>query len=297
MEPNHFTRLPNTVIFGIYEGVDDFGRKSFLVKLSKDPQFKFKTKYLVYAIRQRSIDDQWAMTVSIDDNRYTGVFQALINDLADVTRQVSDQQAAERLFLQRFNTWRTLFVNKIEDQMGFLAIIGLAGELLFLKEKIIPEYGADTAIISWNGPDGGDKDFVTANEWFEIKTKSFSKPTVHINNTIQLAPEGPGRLVVIPYSKSTAADPETYTLMGLYEDISGMIDNEDMRTAFERKLANVGFVPDDKYRDPSFRFHPFEQYRVDAGFPHVKFDPRESAISRIEYDLYLPDLQRFRIEG
>ena len=45
--------------------------------------------------------------------------------------------------------------NKLQEQ----DIMGLIGELLFLRDYMIPTYGEDIALLSWSGSELTHKDF------------------------------------------------------------------------------------------------------------------------------------------
>jgi hypothetical protein len=294
---NQYRRIEIANQFGFYVGTDDQGRYSFLVKLVNNPHLTFNSKFLCCVIGKRSIDSDWAMTVSIDDERYRGVFRTMIDDIATTVAKCNNPTDAEHLFLVRFNDWRTLFDKKIEKKMDFASIVGLMGELFFIKEVLIPKIGVERAIASWGGPESTNQDFTTKNGWFEIKTRGSNKPTVHINNSEQLTAEGPGFLVILPIVKSTVEDVKAFSLMSLYNMIIKQIKNSDCRTEFDRKLALVGFVEDSNYLKPCFRFEEFEYYRIDRKFPRIMSKNQFPEISSIEYDLYVPGLQRFRVGG
>ena len=47
--------------------------------------------------------------------------------------------------------------------------MGIIGELLFLKDTMIPTFGVEKAIESWMGPEKTHKDFSFDDKWIEIK--------------------------------------------------------------------------------------------------------------------------------
>lgn len=296
-EFNQYRRIKDTMLFGFYIGTDDQGRFSFLVKLSKDPRLSFNSKFLLCTIRQRTVDTAWAMTVSIDDERYQGVFKTMVDDLVATVSGADSAIAAEQLFLARFNDWRTLFAKRVERKLDRATIIGLAGELYFISKVVLPKFGPQVAIASWGGPESTNQDFTFDFGWVEIKTRGSNKATVHISNSKQLTGEGPGQLVILPIIFSTKEDKKAHSLMSLYDEIAARITDLDCKLEFERKLALVGFVPDHKYLEPCFRFEQFEYYQVTSEFPRIVQGTQPPAISAIEYDLYVPDLTKFQVGG
>ncbi|WP_265906427.1 PD-(D/E)XK motif protein [Lacticaseibacillus nasuensis] len=294
---NQYRRVKDTNLFGFYVGTDDQGRFSFLVKLSKDPRLSFGSKFLICTIRQRTVDTAWAMTVSIDNDRYLGVFKTMVDDLVATVSDAGSAIVAEQLFLARFNDWRTLFAKRVEQKLDRATIIGLAGELYFISKVVLPKFGPEVAVASWGGPESTNQDFTFNFGWVEIKTRGSNKSTVHISNSKQLTGEGAGHLVILPIILSTREDKKAYSLMSLYHDIVARLTDPDCKMEFDRKLALVGFVPDPKYIEPCFRFEQFDYYQVTDEFPRIVQGTQSPAISAIEYDLYVPDLAKFQVGG
>ena len=63
-----------------------------------------------------------------------------------------------------------MFINAKRDLLSEFQILGLMGEILFLREFLIPKYGEKMALLGWSGQELTHKDFSYANEWYEIKT-------------------------------------------------------------------------------------------------------------------------------
>ncbi len=48
-------------------------------------------------------------------------------------------------------------------------IMGLMGELLFLRDFLFEKYGKGEALKSWSGQELTHKDFSYNNKWYEVK--------------------------------------------------------------------------------------------------------------------------------
>lgn len=294
IEENKYSRIPGTNYFGIYIGFDNDGRTSMFVKLKRKPNFLKINQYLIYDYNRRT-DGLWAMTVSIADEKYAGVFHKLVIDLVEMTKDES-ASLAERVFIARFNEWKTMFEKKLIQDLDFYKIVGLAGELYFLNEYMIKKYGISQSIASWIGPSGAEKDFMTNDSWYEVKTKSRSKDIIHISNHGQLSSENMGYLTIISYEKSSSVDEKSTNLIQLYQKIKKIISNDYLQIEFDKKLASIGFVPDEKYETHNFIFHKIDFYKVDGSFPSVLSKDETKAITNIKYDIYVPGISQFRIE-
>ncbi|URN92705.1 MAG: PD-(D/E)XK motif protein [Candidatus Pristimantibacillus lignocellulolyticus] len=293
VEENKYKRIPKTENFGIYLGLDNEGRTSIFVKLSKKPNFNISSKYLIYYYNKRQ-DGLWALTVSIAEQRYLGVFNKLVFDLVDTVSNSNITIVAERMFIQRFVEWQTLFEQGITSSLDFSKLVGLAGELYFISTFMINKYGVNDSINSWCGPLGANKDFNVHNTWFEVKTKSLHKDTIHINNMSQLVSNSTGYLTVVSYEKSSLANSKSTNILELYQKISSLIATKSLQAEFDRKLANLDFVPDEKYKEINLEFHEIVFYEVNGTFPQITNIEFGEVITNIEYDLFLPGLIQYK---
>lgn len=295
IEENKYKRIPNTPNFGLYIGVDNLGRTSMFVKLSKKPTFPTSSKYLIFEYNKRH-DEFWALTVAIAEQQYIGVFNKLISDLVDTVSEVDNKLVAERMFIQRFIEWKTLFEKEVTSMLDFYKIVGLAGELYFFSEYMIGKYGIEASLNAWSGPLGADKDFNINNRWYEVKTKSLKKDTIHLNSHTQLISIDIGYLTVVSYEKSSIANSNSTNLFDLYHKISNLIESQILQLDFDRKLANVNFIPDEKYKEINLLFHKIDFYEVNEKFPQISNIEFDKVITNIEFNLFLPGLKQYKVE-
>lgn len=292
IKENKYKRLPNTNFFGMYVGTDNQGRTSLLVRLSKKPKIKGNSKYLRYDLNQR-VDSKWAFVISIDNNSYKSVFMKLVNNLVEAIKDESHSIVAEKLFIQELEKWQTLFDSEVSLKLEFSKVVGLIGELFFLYTFLKTNVGINDAIKSWGGPQGANKDFQTTNTWFEIKTKSLSKTTVHMNNHMQLDSEELGYLTVISFEKSSEANDKSWNLNKLYDAISREIIDKAIQEEFDSKLNLIGFIQKEDYKEINVQLHSIEFYLVDKYFPKIMTSGTSSTIINLQYDLFLPELKEF----
>lgn len=295
IEENRYKRIPNTHSFGVYIGLDNIGRTSMFVKLSKKPTFTTSSKYLIFEYNKRH-DGLWALTVAIAEQKYIGVFKKLVADLVDTVSGLDNSLVAERMFIQRFVEWKTLFEKEVTSMLDYNKIVGLVGELYFLNEFMVEKYGIVDSLNAWSGPLGADKDFNINDTWYEVKTKFFKKDTIHLNNQTQLISNNIGYLTIISYEKSSSANSNSTNLFDIYHKISSLIETQSLQLEFDRKLSNLNFIPDEKYKEINLLFHQIEFYEVNERFPRISNFGYEKVITNIEYDLFLPELKQYKVE-
>lgn len=292
-EENEYKRLASSSLFALYKGLDGEGRHSILAKLNSNVNIQKKTKFLDSRIARRK-DGKWALTISLTDDNLLGVFSKLIDDLESTIEGVTNEIVAERYFIQRYKDWQLLFERAANEILDIPHLIGLFGELTFINTFMIPKFGATEAIKSWVGPIGADKDFYIESTWFEVKTKSINKNTIHVNNKNQLTPDDPGFLIVVNYEKSTSSSSRSSNLIKLYNEIIGVLDGEQ-KHKFLAKLANIGFVPKKDYENFNYIVQDIDKYSVNNLFPQIDGKIIPTAICNIEYDIYLPEIKELRV--
>ena len=166
-------------------------------------------------------------------------FCTFCQDLLDSVKVVSEDDIAYRTLRSRYYSWRHLFrpdsPNLTENE-----IMGLLGELLFLKEYLIPNKGIEDALDSWVGPEITHKDFSNNQEWFEVKTINFGKERVKISSIEQLDSAIDGYLVVIELEKMSPTF-RGLRLNQLVNDILSILSNSSQRELFMTKLQLYGF--------------------------------------------------------
>lgn len=292
LKSNQFKRNSESEIIDVYSGIDDLNRPAILIKLKKKPIIEIKTQVLETNINRRK-DNMWALLVSLTNNNLIGVFQQLSIDLINSISDEKNQIIAERKLIQRYNQWQSLFEEEAKKKLDFKGVQGLLGELYFINNILIPKQGVTKAISSWIGPIGGNKDFQLENTWFEIKTKSVNKDTIHISNKNQLLSEQVGYLTVVDCEKTSVEILNSINLITLYEEICNKISDENILSEFMKKLANMNFIPSEYYKQFNFLVQRITFYEVSDNFPLIVLPPLEKAIYNLKYDLFLPALTKY----
>lgn len=174
-------------------------------------------------------------------------------------------------------------------------IMGLIGELLFLKDYMIPERGIDVALESWMGPEKTHKDFSDQQDWFEVKTINFGKESVRISSIEQLDSEIDGTLVVFELEKMSPSF-EGIRLNQLVNSIIALLVNTLQRETFMEKLQLFGFDFSNENDNLVFALRNQYMYKVDnENFPRLHRALLPVAISRAQYDLLLTEIEPFKL--
>lgn len=289
----HFIRFGDNRHLSIYIGRDDDARYSF------DFRGKYKpvriTSSDVIAVEQYKQGDLLTLRFSLENSDLLEYFCTFCQDLMDSVRVTSDDEAAYQTLRSRYYSWRQLF-RPDNARMTEAEIMGLIGELLFLKDYMIPERGIDVALESWMGPEKTHKDFSDQQDWFEIKTISFGKESVRISSVEQLDSDIDGALVIYELEKMSPSF-DGIKLNQLANNIIASLQSASQREVFIDKLQLFGFDFSNEYDNLVFALRGEHKYKVDTNnFPRIHRDMLPDAIARVQYDLLLTEIEPFKLD-
>ncbi len=288
----HFIRFGENRHLSIYIGRDDEARYSFDFKGKYKPIKIASSEVIV--VEQYKDRDLCTLRFSLVNSELLEYFCTFCQDLLDSVRVTSDDEAAYHTLRSRYYSWRMLF-RPDNSRMTESEIMGLIGELLFLKDFMIPKRGVEVALDSWMGPERTHKDFSYKNEWFEIKSINSGKETVHISSIEQLDSNYDGHLVVYELEKMSPSF-DGIKLNQLVNTTIKLLPNVSQRDTFMDKLQLYGFDFSNENDNLVFSLKSIRTYKVDANaFPKIKRVVLPYAITRVQYELLLSELNTFKL--
>lgn len=288
----HFIRFGDNRHLSLYIGRDDYARYSF------DFRGKYKPVIIlgsdVIAVEQYKDGDLLTLRFSLENNDLLECFCTFCQDLLDSVKVTSDDESAYNTLRSRYYSWRLLF-RPDNARLTEAEIMGLMGELLFLKDYIISGKGIDIALESWMGPEKTHKDFSNQQEWFEVKTINFGKESVRISSIEQLDSDLDGTLVVYELEKMSPSF-EGICLNQLVNSIIALLENSSQREIFMAKLQLYGFDFSNENDNLVFALRNQYRYRVDCNkFPRLHRSLLPNAITRAQYELLLTEIESFKL--
>lgn len=288
----HFIRFGDNRHLSIYIGRDDDARYSF------DFRGKYKpvriTSSDVIAVEQYKNGDLLTLRFSLENNDLLEYFCTFCQDLMDSVRVTSDDEAAYHTLRSRYYSWRQLF-RPDNAPMTEAEVMGLIGELIFLKDHMIPERGIDVALESWMGPEKTHKDFSDQQDWFEVKAISFGKESVRISSVEQLDSDTDGTLIIYELEKMSPSF-DGLKLNQLANSIIASLKNATQREKFMDKLQLFGFDFSNEYDNLVYALRSEHTYKVDTNnFPRIHRAKLPDAITRVQYELLLTEIEPFKL--
>ena len=194
--------------------------------------------------------------------------------------------------VNRYNQWKKLFYG-VSSALSEQEVMGLLGELHFLKNRMIPLHGFTEALRGWSGPEPTHKDFSYENEWFEIKTINSFKSTVSISSLEQLDSEYDGKLIVISLEKMSPSF-NGVRLNNVVKELMDSMSFESDKDVFLAKLKQAGYSYNEVYDNYVYNFIKEETYCVCDDFPRIRKSELPTGVSKVKYEIELSQIEKFK---
>ncbi|MEG1311397.1 MAG: PD-(D/E)XK motif protein [Romboutsia sp.] len=251
------------------------------------------SKYIEVNVHKR-VDSKIVISFSLLDKSMYQLFLRLCNDIIESSRGM-DESISIKFVINRWNSWRRMFKKSIQGLLGEMEIKGLLGELIFLKEYMIPNYGEKKAIESWMGPSKAHKDFEIDEIWYEVKSLASGSLTVKISSVEQLDSIYEGKLILVVLDKSTNSIENYISINKYVDELENYIDDFDLRLQLRYKLNEIGYYPDTIYDNYIYKHINTKMYLVEGNFPKINKNNLPEGIVKVSYDIELSFIEKYSI--
>lgn len=280
IDPEH----PLDIYAGIRRGLQAI---LLLITPIRPPEFR-KLRSLSIETRRRG-DSLYVLQLALQELALRPVFARLCADLVNATRSV-DPQRGPAAILARLDRWWRLLEGQ-QTGLSCSVLIGLIAELLVLRDRLIPEFGADVAVKAWSGPDGGDQDFrLPTGLRIEVKAAWADEGAVKINGLDQLDGQGdPLDLLVVRLAETARSAPDGITAPALIAELRQNLGQYPLALSeFESLLAALHWHEHLTHHDLIVRFLGVEYHEVGESFPRLTRANVPFAVTDADYSLNLP---------
>ncbi|MBT7899864.1 MAG: PD-(D/E)XK motif protein [Candidatus Marinimicrobia bacterium] len=237
---------------------------------------------------------------TLKDKENWEMFCDLCKNLMKATNKATNPEKAPSLILNRLKRWQRFLKKSKLDILREEQIKGLIGELLFLKNWVIPQFGVTDGVKFWLGPEGSPQDFAINNLCIEVKCQLGStKPTIRISSIDQLYTQSPNLvLYVITLGKSTIETTDSINLPGLIDEIELMIDREESPSLnrFQELLIEIGYVFKEKYNEFNYLFLGERAFNVKGDFPRILPSDVKEGVERLTYNININECVEHEID-
>jgi len=284
-----YRRINSNHPIDIYLGYNNLGEKS-LVVIEMSLIKECSSTKLIKVVFEKREDGKNKLEFALTDKKFEELFYKFCEDII-LSSQKSLKENAIKDIINRWNAWRTMFQNTTNEILPDSLIQGLIGELLFIKNYMIPKYGVNKAIVSWEGPSGGHKDFVIENTWYEIKTCSIASDTIKISSLEQLDSDNIGYLKIIRIEKTNEEDTTSINLNILVEEVKNEILSFDILNLYYEKLSGLKYCYNSLYDKVTFKISTEKLFEVDNNFPCIRRRDIPTQVQAVQYELRISNLK------
>lgn len=216
------------------------------------------------------------------------------NFCSDIITQTEDYNGENGYveIVNRYNQWKKMFYGS-SKLLNENEILGLIGELLFLKDYAVKKYGTTIALNGWSGPEPTHKDFSYGDDWFEIKTINSFKNSVFISSIEQLDSENAGWLVIYRMEKMSPSF-NGISLNSLVREIMQTFILDADKDIFIEKLKQVGYAYNEVYDNYVYNYISMEPYIVKDEFPRIKAEMLSAGIGKVQYEILLSLIEKYK---
>lgn len=231
------------------------------------------------------------LLIELVDAEQLSIFRALAADILEATRNLGAGANAEGALrtISRIERWQDLLRKRRDQLLSRQAIIGLVGELLFLRNRVMENVGPAEAIASWRGPLREEQDFAIGGWIVEIKTQlSTADQLLKISSEAQLdTSSGPIVLVHQTLAAATRSESGAVTLNGLVAEIrTGLLESAPASIdIFEAGMIAAGYEARAEYEAEAWllvRSRPFE---VADAFPRLVPAALPAGVQKVSYSI------------
>ncbi|MCK1672597.1 PD-(D/E)XK motif protein [Bradyrhizobium sp. 150] len=227
------------------------------------------------------------------------LFKVLCQDLLKSTSCLARGENGRGLVivLGRLGRWQGLLRRRSEQLLSANQIIGLLGELLFLRDHVLPALG-HVAINTWRGPFGDEQDFVIGGWIIEAKTQlSTADQRFHVSSEAQLDTSS-GRILLLHQTIGASAEnnPVSRSLNDLVEEIRGELASQDAAlVGFELALVESGYRTRPEYDDSKYVLVRRMAYEIRDDFPKITPTMLMPGVEKVKYQISIEACRTFEI--
>ena len=221
-------------------------------------------------------------------------FSLFYNFCEDIINQTIDYKGNNGYLeiVNRYNQWKKMFYGSSKI-LSENEVMGLIGELLFLKNYCFRIYGVSIGLNGWSGPEPTHKDFSYKNEWYEVKSINSFKNTVSISSIEQLDSAINGELIVYSFEKMSPSF-NGISLNALVGSVLNVMHYETDKDIFFKKLKQVGYSYNEIYDNYVYNIINVDKYVVNSEFPRIKADDLPNGIGKVQYEIQLSLIEKFK---
>lgn len=286
-------RVKETINYNVFWIKDALNQYGLMIQCDKDfvqPKREIKLKGIEVKLDNTSIPNQ--LILLLKEAKDWELFLMLCSDLINTMKDFDGDIIST--LIKRLERWQKLLqrsalrVMSIEEQMG------LFGELIVLRDYLIPVYKYNRGINSWVGSFGDKQDFLLDNLAVEVKSfRLTSGNNVWISSKEQLNSEKtPLYLFTCAINEVSNGETIEDVIQSIYKEI----EIESLKEEFLTKVEKYGYIPEVQTDMLlKFRVEKMKAYEVSEGFPKLSLEQVSPLIRNMKYSIDLSGCAQFKV--
>jgi hypothetical protein len=230
------------------------------------------------------------------DRASEDLFLHFVQDIVSHLLAQSSPETAVRAFLSRVSLWQRFFVQGRDVHLSEDAQAGLLGELLILRDLVIPASSPGAAVDAWKGPEGKPQDYVLAGGALEVKcTRAKTGGRIPIANELQLD-ERPFAFLILVHISASLAGAGHPALPDIVAEVRSLLTGPAI-AEFDDKLISAGYLAAHAIHYGEFRFliRGINFYQVHGGFPRIRPGDFPGGVVDIAYKIDVTGITPYQI--
>lgn len=290
-----FQRIDDTHVLDIFLGIDHMSRYTMFLIFDSEPESLPSSQMVSVFVGKRN-DGKWGLSFALNDNEFEDVFFHLCSDIIESSRYVSSNTAGAVHVGKRYKQWQDMLAKYRGNMLSEDEIKGLIGEILFLKDFLLLQYGEVSSVNAWIGPEMADQDFVFSDVWYEVKATASGANSIKVSSIEQLDVAIDGELIIVFLDKTSKANKAGITINKLYNDVLEILQEESCRQKFSSILLKRGYYGRIEYDDYAYQLAGIRRYQVRREFPSIRREMLPGAVAAANYSLSLAALAAYQKE-
>ena len=302
-QTNVFRKLVDSTVCDAFIGIDRIrGQRYFAIDSSSfdatPVMLPSPNGFQVLISKEAVTRSREALYLILEDDTFSNEFDALINEVIHTSNQSSNPANAVPDVIETVRRWQRFLEVVRPDGLSENAQLGLAGELMIIRDYLAPGLGMGQAILAWKGPLRDSKDIQASNSAAEIKTTVQAKPqSIRISSEFQLDDDGLEKLFLLHNSVERTHD-SGESLPELVGDLAGLAQEAGVTDYLARMLFEAGYhvIHEHHYSAVFYRNREINALEVSPLFPRLIESDLPDGVGGLNYSISLEQCLQFKVD-
>ncbi|GFZ98716.1 hypothetical protein GCM10010923_03670 [Blastomonas marina] len=239
------------------------------------------------------------LVLGLQDKADLQIFSHMCAGLMLATRSNAATRSSEGFVrtLEELHRWHEMLKRRQDRRLTRSERIGLVGELLFLRDELLPRMGLIAGLHAWTGHERHEQDFVVGSTIFEVKTQVVTADRmISVSSEDQLDPRQ-GRILIC--NQGIAPAPEgaagSCTLNSIAKELA---DLAKATGGGASDLLGIGYLgagyePHPEYEEETWTRVDRALYEVRDDFPRIERGELRPGVEQVRYRIRASDCQPY----